>query len=134
MVLTAEQLLNEARLTTAEISAAEAHEQLEAAAIDILLDVRDATEWSNEGIAGAVHAPRGTLEWQADPRYPNHNPALAGRTDAHIVVFCASGGRSLLAAKTLREMGYEDARSMAGGLIAWKAAGLPIRTRTTQAH
>lgn len=128
MLVSAAQLLDEARLTTAEVTAAETHDQLEAGAIDILLDVRDATEWSNEGIQGAVHAPRGTLEWQADAGYPNHNAALAGRTDARIVVYCASGGRSLLAAKTLREMGYEDVRSMVGGLSAWKAAGLPIRT------
>ena len=126
MAINATQLLDEARLTVPELSPAETQSALDSGTIDVLLDVRDVREWQHEHIELATHAPRGLLEWLADPSYPKHEPVLAGRTNARIVVLCASGGRSLLAAKTLREMGYRDVRSMTGGINAWKAAGLPI--------
>jgi rhodanese-related sulfurtransferase len=58
--------------------------------------------------------------------HAGHQKGLAGRTEARIVVLCASGGRSLLAAKTLHEMGYTTVCSMNGGMNAWKASGLPV--------
>ena len=75
-------------------------------------------------LPGAVHAPRGFLEFLADPECPMHNKALAGRK---LVLFCASGGRSTLAAKTLQEMGIADVCHVAGGIAAWSAAGGPIQ-------
>jgi rhodanese-related sulfurtransferase len=132
-MVNAQQLLEEARLTTPELTVEDTDRELSEGKIDILLDVRDAAEWQSEHIEGAIHAPRGTLEWLADPTYPKHNPMLAGRTEARIVVLCASGGRSLLAAKALREMGYEDVSSMTGGVLAWKATGLALQTPTPSA-
>src|ERR1051326_5053150 len=71
----------------------------------LILDVRDAPELAASGkIKGAVHVPRGMLEFRADPESPYHNPAL--RPDRTVLVYCASGGRSALSGKTLKELGY----------------------------
>jgi len=88
------------------------------------VDIREAHEVAQSGtLPGAVHAPRGFLEFLADPESPMHKKELAGRK---LVLFCASGGRSTLAAKTLYDMGI-DACHIAGGIAAWSAAGGPIR-------
>jgi len=84
------------------------------------VDVREANEVAQTGmLPGAVHAPRGFLEFLADPESPMHRKELAGRK---LVLYCASGGRSTLAAKTLRDMGL-DVCHIAGGIAAWTAAG-----------
>jgi rhodanese-related sulfurtransferase len=87
----------------------------------VLVDVRETTERENDGaIPGSIHAPRGLLEFHADPESPAYNDAL--RPDQQIILYCGSGGRSALAAKTLIDMGYEDVSSLAGGYAAWRAA------------
>ena len=91
----------------------------------VLLDLREPDELDDEGlIAGAHHVPRGVLEFWADPTGPAHRPFLdpARRT----IVYCAAGSRSALAADVLRQLGYRDVAHLAGGLEAWKAAGLPV--------
>ena len=71
----------------------------------LVIDVRDGTEVQATGhIKGALNVPRGLLEFRADPDSPSYNPAFT--KDKTIVLHCASGGRSALAAKTLQEMGY----------------------------
>ena len=94
-----------------------------AAGAAVLLDVREAEEWQHGHIEGAVPAPRGLVEFFADPTSPRHKEALdpAGR----VIVVCASGARAALAALTLKDMGYEDVAVLDGGLKAWTAAGLP---------
>ena len=88
----------------------------------VLLDVRDAAERLEDGhIPGSVHASRGLLEFHADPESPVHNPVL--RPDRQYVLYCGTGGRSALAAKTLSDMGFASVYSLAGGAAAWKAAG-----------
>ena len=88
------------------------------------VDIREAHEIAQSGtLPGAVHAPRGFLEFMADPECPMYKRELAGRK---LVLFCASGGRSTLAAKTLLDMGIEDVCHVAGGIAAWSAAGGPI--------
>src|SRR6266446_2143324 len=73
----------------------------------VVVDVRDAPELATGGkIKGAVHVPRGMLEFRADPESPYHNPAL--RKEKTAVLYCASGGRSALAGKTLQELGYKS--------------------------
>jgi len=73
----------------------------------VILDVRDAPELQAGGkIKGAVHVPRGMLEFRADPESPYHNPAL--QPDRTVLVYCASGGRSALSGKTLKELGYRS--------------------------
>jgi rhodanese-related sulfurtransferase len=90
----------------------------------VLVDIRDPRELEREGmIEGALHAPRGMLEFWIDPESPYHKPAFA--EDKTFVFYCASGWRSLLAAKLAQDMGLE-ARSMRGGFSEWKANGHPV--------
>lgn len=91
----------------------------------VLVDVRDAAEREKTGTArGAVHAPRAFLEFLAGPASERHLPAFS--PDKRLVLFCASGGRSALAGKTLKDMGYERVAHIPGGFPAWKEAGGPI--------
>ncbi|MEM7426781.1 MAG: rhodanese-like domain-containing protein [Pseudomonadota bacterium] len=88
----------------------------------LLLDVRDSEEREAEGlIPGSIHVPRGLLEFIADPESPIHETAIT--PERRLVLYCGTGGRSALAAKTLHDMGYPDVLSLAGGYAAWTAAG-----------
>src|SRR4051794_2294751 len=88
----------------------------------LVVDVRDAAELHGAGkIKGAVHVPRGMLEFRADPESPYHNPALTrGQT---VLVYCASGGRSALSGKTLKDLGYAAVFNI-GGFKELADAGL----------
>jgi len=87
----------------------------------VLVDVRETVERERDGlIPGSVHAPRGLLEFQADPESPAYNTEL--RPEDRIILYCGSGGRSALAAKTLLDMGYAEVASLAGGFEAWRSA------------
>jgi rhodanese-related sulfurtransferase len=89
----------------------------------VFVDVRERAEHDAGAIAGSVAAPRGFLEFIADPSSPMHDPALsAGKT---LVVYCASGGRSALATKTLQDMGLAQVVNLTGGYQAWTGAGGP---------
>jgi rhodanese-related sulfurtransferase len=92
----------------------------------VFVDVREAGERAQGTIPGSIHAPRGFLEFIADPQGPMHKPELA--SGKRIVVFCASGGRSALASKTLVNVGLKNVANMAGGIAAWKEAGGIIAT------
>jgi sulfur-carrier protein adenylyltransferase/sulfurtransferase len=82
----------------------------------VLVDVREGEEFERERIPGAVHVPRGYLESRIEG-------AVSGR-DAHVVLYCASGQRSALAADTLQELlGYTNVESMTGGITLWKDRG-----------
>jgi rhodanese-related sulfurtransferase len=97
----------------------------EAAAADgiLLVDLRSTDERREHGvIPGSVHVPRSVLEWRADPTSSTHNPELAGHK---LVLVCAQGYSSSLAAATLVELGV-DAGDLDGGFEAWAAAGLPV--------
>jgi rhodanese-related sulfurtransferase len=85
----------------------------------LIVDVREPAEWAEGHIPGALLVPRGMLEAKADLEYANREPRLADRQQA-IVLHCASGGRSALAADVLQAMGFTNVRSMAGGIAAWK--------------
>lgn len=92
----------------------------------LFLDVREPPELAQTGrIPGAVHVPRGLLEFQADPTSPAYKAELD--PSKRIVVSCASGGRSTLACKTLMEMGYKDVVNLVGGMTAWIEAGGPTQ-------
>lgn len=87
----------------------------------VLVDVRETVERENDGlIPGSVHAPRGLIEFLADPESPSHNAAL--NPELRLVLYCGTGGRSALAAKTLLDMGFGDVASLAGGYAAWRKA------------
>jgi rhodanese-related sulfurtransferase len=86
------------------------------------VDVRDASELAKNGrIPGAVHASRGLLEFYADPSAAYHKPELA--SGKRLILYCASGGRSALASKTLKDMGIENVTNLIGGFTAWSQAG-----------
>lgn len=88
----------------------------------LIVDVRDAAELHSGGkIKGAVHVPRGMLEFRADPESPYHNPALT--RDKTVLVYCASGGRSALSGKTLKDFGYAAVFNI-GGFKELADAGL----------
>lgn len=92
----------------------------------VFVDVRETVERQQTGtIAGAIHAPRGFLELIADPEGPMHNDAFV--SGKRLVLFCASGGRSALAAKTLKDMGIAKVANLAGGFPAWVQAGGPTQ-------
>jgi len=117
------QMLAEANAAIETISVHDALTLLGDPAV-LFVDVRDATETAAGVAPGAFHAPRGFLEFFADPDSPMHKPELARAT--RLIVYCASGGRSTLAAKTLIDMGYSDVTNLAGGIAAWKAANGPL--------
>jgi rhodanese-related sulfurtransferase len=90
-----------------------------------LIDIREGEELKQNGkIPGSVHASRGMLEFYADPSLPYHKPEFD--KSKRIILHCASGGRSALAAATLKQMGYDNVAHLDGGLKAWKEAGLPV--------
>mgnify|MGYP001378753547 CR=1 FL=1 len=87
----------------------------------VLVDVRETVERDREGqIPGSIHVPRGLLEFQADPESPVHVSEM--QPERRLIVYCGTGGRSALAAKTLLDMGFADVASLAGGYEAWRAA------------
>ena len=87
----------------------------------LVVDVRDTVERESEGqIPGSFHAPRGLLEFLADPESPIYKEELT--PDRRIILYCGTGGRSALAAKTLMDMGFSDVASLAGGYAAWRKA------------
>lgn len=87
----------------------------------VLVDVREKDEIEKTGmIDGAVHVPRGLLEFQVDPESPSHKPELGD--SRKLVLYCASGNRSALAVRTLLDMGRKDVAHVAGGFPALKEA------------
>ncbi len=92
----------------------------------VFVDLRDPRELEREGkMPGAVHCPRGMLEFWIDPESPYHKPVFA--EDKRFVFFCAGGWRSALAAATAQDMGLTPVAHMEGGFGAWKAAGGPVQ-------
>lgn len=88
----------------------------------IFVDVREGEELAEHGkIAGAVHVPRGVLEFYIDPKSSRHLDIF--NSGKKIIFYCESGGRSLLAAKLAMDMGVRDAAHLEGGFTAWAEAG-----------
>jgi rhodanese-related sulfurtransferase len=122
MTKTAMQMIGEARAQVRMVAPKKAADELDAGAV--FVDVREPEEWQHGHIDGSVAAPRGLLEFFADPTSPRHNQALdPGR---RVIVICASGARASLAALTLKTMGYQDVAILDGGLKGWTGAGLPV--------
>jgi rhodanese-related sulfurtransferase len=123
MSKSAMQLIGEAMARVGHVAPPEAAEEL-AAGTAVLVDVRQSGEWEHGHILGSVPAPRGLLEFIADPTSPRHREELDPA--ARMIVVCHSGARAALAAATLQDMGFQDVALLDGGLVAWQAAGLPI--------
>lgn len=100
-------------------------EAMAAAGEALLVDLRDIRELDRDGrIPGAVHAPRGMLEFWIDPQSPYFKPALA--TDKKLILFCATAWRSALAVRDMQRIGVENIAEMEGGFSQWKARGAPV--------
>ena len=118
------ELVAEAEAVVETLSIDEA-ERLRDAGSALLVDVRDVRELAREGkVPGAFHAPRGMLEFWVDPESPYHNETLSSAE--RLVLFCASGWRSALAAKALQEMGMENVAHISGGFTAGVKAGKSV--------
>jgi rhodanese-related sulfurtransferase len=117
-------LVKEAKQQIGNLTPQQVQEELSKGNVT-LIDIRESEELKQNGkIAGSVNAPRGMLEFYADPSLPYHKPEFD--KNSRIILHCASGGRSALAAVTLKQMGYENVAHMDGGLKAWKESGLPV--------
>ena len=96
-----------------------------------LIDIRDIRELAEGTIQGAVHAPRGMLEFWVDPASPYHKPLFADERK-QFILFCGLGWRSALAAKALQDMGMDNVAHMDGGWTEWVKAGGPTETLEEQ--
>lgn len=117
------QLVAEAGARIERLEPAKALDELEEGAC--LVDIRSEVARERDGVVpGSLHVPRTVLEWRLDPDSPWRNPHGPG-LEERIVVLCDHGFSSVLAAATLRELGFQRAADVAGGFAAWREAGLP---------
>lgn len=93
----------------------------------LLIDIREPAEYQRGHIPQAALVPRGLLEFEIHGVVERHAHSRGiVNADAPIILYCGTGGRSALAAKSIQDMGYNNVRSMAGGIVAWSEAGLPL--------
>ena len=111
-------LVKDAKTRIREIRADQLSAIQKASPSPVLVDVREDNEWDKGRIPGAIHLGRGVLEVNIESRVP--------QKATPIVVYCQGGGRSAVAADVLGKMGYTNVSSLAGGLAAYQAAGLPV--------
>jgi rhodanese-related sulfurtransferase len=112
-------LVAAANAVVPRITPDEARQKLEAGAV--VVDVRDAAEVAKSGkVAGAVHIPRGMVEFRADPETPYYDASFD--KDKAVILYCASGGRAALSGQALKEMGYAEVYNL-GGFNDWAESG-----------
>lgn len=121
---TAAELVQEARTTIDNLTPDQVQAEVERGDA-VLVDVRDTPELAAGVIPGSIHASRGMLEFHADPASPYHKAELDPAR--RVILHCASGGRSALAAQTLKTLGYTNVGHLDGGFKAWQAAGKPVK-------
>ena len=123
------QLLEAANAVVPRITPAQAREMTAKDNV-LIVDVRDAPEVEKMGkIARAVHVSRGMLEFRADPESPYHDKTFA--KDKTVILYCASGGRSALGGKALKDMGYEKVYNL-GAFKDWVESGGAVEFVTTK--
>jgi len=118
MPKTYKQIMEEARRDVPEVSVEDVRQRLTRDGKATVLDVREKEEYREGHLQGAVSLPRGFLEMRVEETVPDKQTP--------IIAYCAGGTRSLIAARTLKEMGYTNVVSVSGGYTAWKNAGLPF--------
>ena len=123
---TVQDMVAEAKARIREIDADQLR-QMQARGVPVI-DVREPGEFAEGHIPGAVNIPRGVLEFEVDG-HPAVNcvrdPAL-GHRDQPVIINCRSGARSAMAADALRQLGFAEPLSLAGGFVGWAGAGLPV--------
>ena len=120
MTTSVKQMMEAANAAVPKITPAQARDMI-SKGNTLVVDVRDAPEVEKSGkIAGAVNVSRGMLEFRADPESPYHDKNFS--RDKTVILYCASGGRSALSGKVLKDMGYTDVYNV-GGFKDWADSG-----------
>ncbi len=122
-----QQLVDEAMAEVTTYSVEQVRQRLDTDPSMQIIDIRDIRELNAGTIVGAVHAPRGMLEFWVDPASPYHKPLFADEA-REFVLFCGAGWRSALAAKSLQDMGMTNVAHIDGGWAQWTAADAPSET------
>jgi rhodanese-related sulfurtransferase len=123
MAASVKQMMEAANAAVPRITPAQAREMM-AKGNTLIVDVRDAPEVQKSGkVAGAVHVSRGMLEFRADPETPYHDKNFT--KDRTVILYCASGGRSALGGKVLKDMGYAQVYNL-GAFKDWAESGGPV--------
>ena len=123
MPTSVKQMMEEANAVVPKITPAEARAMI-AKGNTLVVDVREPAEVEASGkVAGAVHHPRGMLEFRADAETPYHDKNFS--KEKTVILYCASGGRAALAGKVLKDMGYGQVFNM-GGFKDWAESGGPV--------
>ena len=107
-------LINEAKKRIKEVTPQQERDARSQGQAATYLDVREPNEWNLGHLPGAIHIPRGQLETKVEAIVPRNK---------RVVIYCASGNRSALAADTLQQMGYENVVSLTGGFTGWAQSG-----------
>lgn len=126
--MTASDLVAEARASIRELTPTD----LDAQRGDtVVIDVREPAEFETGHIPGSINIPRGVLEFQVDahPAVANVSDPALSHKERPVVLVCRTGGRAALSALSLQRLGFADVRSIAGGVLAWGEAGLPLVVR-----
>ncbi len=123
MAKTAAEMVAEAKARIENLTVEQAASEIERGDA-LVVDVREPEERANGSIPGAVAAPRGMLEFWVDPSSPYHRNEFDPAK--RIILHCASGGRSALAAAMMQDLGYTNVAHMDGGINAWKESGRPV--------
>jgi rhodanese-related sulfurtransferase len=124
MAKTAAQLVAEAKASIENLTAEQVAQEIASGDV-LVVDIREPEERRTNGaIAGSVSAPRGMLEFYADPTSAYHKEGFD--PDRRVILHCASGGRSALAVKTLQELGYSNIAHLDKGFNGWKEQGHPV--------
>jgi len=127
--ISAQALLDSSRATLERLTPDTAWTLLSSGEIT-LVDTRCGEQLESQGtVPGAIHAPLSVLYWRADPQSDHHDPRISGSA-RRIVLLCAHGYSSSLAAATLQQMGHAAATDVVGGFAAWQEAGLPVEHTT----
>lgn len=123
MLVSPSDVVAKAKATIKECSVRDVHSFMSAGTI--LIDIRELAEYQRGHIPGAIYISRGLLEFEILPALQRCGISVPPE-ECDIVLYCGTGGRSALAAKSLDAMGFQNVKSMDGGIVAWAEAKLPL--------
>jgi rhodanese-related sulfurtransferase len=123
MLVSPSDFIAKAKATIKECSVRDVHDSLHSGTL--LVDIREPAEFMRGHIPGAILIPRGLLEFEL-VKHLEQSASRDAPEEADIVLYCGTGGRSALAAKSLDDMGFNNVRSMDGGIVAWAEAKFPL--------
>jgi len=127
MLVSPAEVVAKAKATIKECSIRDAQSCMNVSTL--LVDIREAKEFAQGHLPGAIHISRGLLEFEILPAIEKRGD-ITDAEDCDIVLYCGTGGRSTLAARSLDAMGFTNVRSMDGGIVGWAEAKLPIEVPT----